>query len=71
MTTHDEADLDSGSELPQSVKRNADTSVLARIFTKSKDKVDQRLAKLYNISQSRNLSGKDGSLRMHELVGDI
>ena len=51
FTTHDESELNSGSD---STKGNAvDTKALAAKFSRSCDKVDQRLSMLYKISSPR------------------
>ena len=51
FTTHDESELDSGSD---SAQGNAvDTKALAEKFTQSGNKVDQRLSTLYKILSTR------------------
>ena len=51
FTTHDESELNSGSDSVQG--NSVDTKALAEKFSRSDDKVDQRLSMLYKISSTR------------------
>ena len=62
MTSHDESESWKTGELLS--KREVDTELLASIFAKSKDKVDQRLSKLYKIAKARHV---DKSVKLKEL----
>ena len=51
FTTHDESELNSGSDETQG--NSVDTKAVAAKFSRSDDKVDQRLSMLYKISSTR------------------
>ena len=51
FTTHDESELNSGSDETQG--NAVDTKAVAAKFSRSDDKVDQRLSMLYKISSTR------------------
>ena len=54
ISTHDESDYSMHREAQSSYKLNMEK--LARVFRESRNLVDQRLAKLYRVSQCRNIA---------------
>ena len=67
FTTHDESELNSGSDLE---KDNVmDAAALASKFAQSEDKVDQRLSKLYQISKTRFKNMPTRAFKNKSLLG--